>query len=86
MSTVDTILAALTPRQRAAMLKRLQAPAPEAQPKAENTFFEKVIAARVPCAYGSAACKGRTFAPHGVGSQQHTSCKPGRDALAAARK
>lgn len=49
-----------------------------------NTFHEKVIKARVPCAYGVESC-GR-FAPNGVGSRQHTTCPKGRAALAKARK
>ena len=65
--------------------ERPQASARVASPKAKkaNTFHEKVIRARVPCAYGVESC-GR-FAPNGVGSKQHTTCPKGRKALAAAR-
>jgi hypothetical protein len=59
------------------------AKAPKAK-KATNAFYANVIASRVPCAYGSASCG--FFAPNGVGSQQHTGCKKGRAALAAARR
>lgn len=52
-----------------------------AQPKA-NTFYNSVIGARVPCAYGSAECVGTRFAPNGVGQFQHTTCAEGRKALA----
>ena len=51
-----------------------------------NTFFQNVISARVPCAYLGASCAGKTFAPNGVGSKQHTTCAPGTAALQAARK
>ena len=51
-----------------------------------NTFHRDVIAARVPCAYGSASCKSHHFAPNGVGSLQHTTCPKGRAALAKAQK
>lgn len=83
-----------TQEQVAAMLKAFGIEAPGASAKASsrkgkkgsakpNRFYTEVIASRVPCAYGSAACKGRTFAPNGVGSKQHTSCKKGLAALAA---
>jgi hypothetical protein len=83
-----------TPAQIAAALKALGitpegAPAKGRSRKAgkasakPNRFYTEVIASRVPCAYGSASCKGRTFAPNGVGSKQHTSCKKGLAALAA---
>lgn len=50
-----------------------------------NDFVDKVIKARVPCAYGSPECKDKTFAPNGVGKLQHTTCEFGRAALKAAR-
>lgn len=51
----------------------------------KSTFAEKVIKARIPCAYGSATCAGIRFAPNGVGSKQHTTCEKGRAAMKAAR-
>jgi hypothetical protein len=50
-----------------------------------NTFYENVIKARVPCAYGSKSCAKRTFAPNGVGSFQHRTCAPGLVAMKAAQ-
>jgi hypothetical protein len=61
---------------------RLVAGVPEPKP---NTFAEKVIKARIPCAYGSKSCAGIRFAPNGVGSKQHTTCDKGRAAMKAAR-
>lgn len=73
----------LTQAQYAAAIKPAsarQSVAPAAKP---NTFYRDVIAKRVPCAYGVAACG--TFAPNGVGSKQHTTCKKGLAALRKAR-
>jgi hypothetical protein len=48
-----------------------------------NDFVENVIRKRVGCAYRSPECAGRTFAPNGVGSFQHTTCASGRARLMA---
>lgn len=73
-------------RARAALApKAAQTVAPARTGKAKPSFFEAVIAKRVPCAHGSASCKGKTFAPNGVGKVQHTTCKKGLAALKAAR-
>lgn len=82
-----------TEKARVAELFQLLGLAPEtvakprgnsAKPK-KNTFYEAVIAARVPCAYGSRSCKSHHFAPNGVGSKQHTTCPKGLAAMKAAR-
>lgn len=66
------------------------APSPKAKretakQKKSRLFREQVLGARVPCAYASKSCAGLHFAPNGVGSKQHTTCKPGRAAFDAAR-
>ena len=61
------------------------APKPRGKSAKSNTFYEAVIAARVPCAYKSPSCKNHHFAPNGVGSKQHTTCKKGLAAMKAAR-
>ena len=82
-AAVDTLVALGIDPDLAAEIIGGVAPASSAKPKA-NTFHEKVIKARIPCAYGVESC-GR-FAPNGVGSRQHTTCPKGRKALASARK
>lgn len=82
-SAIDALTAlGITPEQASAIVGI--APAKTAPARKANTFHEKVIKARVPCAYGVESC-GR-FAPNGVGSRQHTTCPKGRKALASARK
>jgi hypothetical protein len=76
--------------QASALAGAVAVPATEA-PKAPrarkaNDFHEKVIKARVGCAYGSKSCEKQHFAPNGVGSKQHTTCPKGRAALKAARQ
>jgi hypothetical protein len=48
-----------------------------------NDFYQRVIKARIGCAYGVKSCG--SFAPNGVGSRQHTTCPKGQAALSAAR-
>lgn len=82
-----------TDTARVAELFALLGFAPEAAPKPRgksakprgNTFYTEVIAARVPCAYGAKSCSDKHFAPNGVGSKQHTTCKRGLAALKAAK-
>lgn len=83
-AAIDTLVALGIDADLAAEIIGGVAPAKTAPARKANTFHEKVIKARVPCAYGVESC-GR-FAPNGVGSRQHTTCPKGRAALAKARK
>ena len=69
------------PTEASAPVKAARSP----KGKKANTFHEKVIKARVACAYASKSCAKVHFAPNGVGATQHTTCPKGRAALAAAR-
>jgi len=72
------------PAQASAPVKAAKPPtAKKASPKGKNSFYSAVIASRVPCAYGVAKCG--FFAPKGVGSKQHSTCKRGLAAMRAAR-
>lgn len=60
-----------------------KAPVKAAKAPKPNSFYAQVIAARVPCAHGVAACG--FFAPNGAGKTQHSTCPKGRKAMKAAR-
>ena len=46
-----------------------------------NGFYEAVIKARVPCAYGVRKCG--SFSPKGVGQWQHSTCPKGKAEMLA---